>query len=44
MLHEDEPVFELGQGNVAYPLYDEFDRTVSDALGQMNAASGRLVA
>ena len=44
VLHEDDPVFELGQGNVAYPLYDEFDRTVSAALGQSNAAAGRLVA
>jgi Domain of unknown function (DUF222)/HNH endonuclease len=44
VLHEDDPVFELGQGNVAYPLYDEFDRTVSSALGQLNAAAWHLVA
>lgn len=44
VLADDDPVFELGQGDVAYPLYDEFDREVSVALGEWNAASGRLVA
>ena len=44
VLADDDPVFELGQGDVAYPAYDEFDDEVSVALGEWNAASGRLVA
>jgi hypothetical protein len=44
VLVDDDPVLALGHGDVAYPLYDEFDRTVSAALGQLNATAGRLVA
>ena len=39
-----DPVFEYAFGDDAYPAYAEFDRTVAEALGQQNAAAGRLLA
>src|SRR5690606_27876462 len=41
---DDGPVLELGWGSTVAPLAFAFDDEVSVALGQLNAAAGRLVA